>query len=56
MDVQPQVGVGDEEELGVVVATEVSPAAGAQLALDQVGAQRLAYRLSHELMMRPAPW
>lgn len=39
MDVQPQVGVGDEEELGVVVATEVSPAAGAQVALDQVGAQ-----------------
>lgn len=36
MDVQPQVGVGDEEELGVVVATEVSPAAGAQVALDQV--------------------
>ncbi len=45
MDVRPQVGVGDEEELGVVVATEVSPAAGAQSsALDQVGAQRLAYR------------
>jgi len=54
VDVQsPRMGIPDEEVFAVVLAAEIPSPAGAQIAFDEVGRQRLTHELtqwpSHEI-------